>query len=216
MKGLFLYGLHCTKSVWDPVKDRFSAIGAEYAEYPHEVLKEAQTVSDLTRWVYERYKDCRFDFIVGHSMGGIIALELAAVYSFPVSCVIFIDTNLKPANAFYRNLMLPANMEKYGQPVGDMLKSESAFSSGSLIQSLQDDFDYTAYLKRISCPIYGIYGDRGRENYDKRVVDLCLDAETVNRITFKFVKDACHLPMIEAPEALANLLYESLEEAELI
>lgn len=42
----------------------------------------------------------RYDAIIGHSLGGLIALELAAAYSLPCSRIICLDTNLKPAGTF--------------------------------------------------------------------------------------------------------------------
>lgn len=159
MRGLFLYGASCTGWIWDKIRNGFSGFGTEYASYPHAVTQNAESVSDVTSWVYEKYKFGGFDFIAGHSMGGIIALELLVNYGLEAKNVILIDSNLRPAKEFYRNLMLPHNMEKYGRQVLDMIKGESRFYSEALKRSLHTDFDYTGYIKSISCNIFGIYGD---------------------------------------------------------
>lgn len=216
MKGLFLYGLNCRNSIWDKMKHDFSEFDIDFAEYPHEVIKNAKSICDITKWVYDTYKNTKYDFIVGHSMGGIIALELAANHMIQSNCIIFIESNLRPAKEFYRNLMLPSNLELYGTFVMNMIKSESVFCSDALTKSLQEDFDYTSYLKEISCDVFGIYGDRGQENYNGRYDDLCLDEDTRKQITFKFVKDACHMPMVENPKALTSLIFESLRESNLM
>jgi len=72
MKGLFLYGANCTIQVWSEIKRFFSGFDIAYVEYSHDITQNAQCVEDITRWVADKYKDKQFDFIVGHSMGGII------------------------------------------------------------------------------------------------------------------------------------------------
>ena len=57
-------------------------------------------ISDLTEWVSMQTEGKRYDAIIGHSLGGLIALELAAAYSLPCSRIICLDTNLKPAGTF--------------------------------------------------------------------------------------------------------------------
>lgn len=210
MRGLFLYGASCTGWIWDKIRNGFSGFGTEYASYPHAVTQNAESVSDVTSWVYEKYKFGGFDFIAGHSMGGIIALELLVNYGLEAKNVILIDSNLRPAKEFYRNLMLPHNMEKYGRQVLDMIKGESRFYSEALKRSLHTDFDYTGYIKSISCNIFGIYGDRGVELYDRRIDDLCLDDDIQKRIGFRFIRNACHLPMIENSVMLIEVIKECL------
>lgn len=109
-KDLFLYGINCTVAIWDEVKDGFRDINATFVMYPHEITRNAHHVSDITKWVYETHGNDQFDFIVGHSMGGLIALELVAKYEVKCNSIIFIESKLRPAKEFYRNLMLPANM----------------------------------------------------------------------------------------------------------
>ena len=210
MRGLFLYGASCTGWIWDKIRNGFCDFLIEYAEYPHAVTQNAKSVSDVTSWVYENYRSGGFDFIAGHSMGGIIALELLANHGLEAKSVILIDSNLRPAKEFYRNLMLPCNMEKYGRQVLDMIRGESGFYSEALKKSLQEDFDYTGYVKDISCNIFGIYGDRGLECYEKRIDDLCLDDKVLERIDFRFVRNACHLPMIENSGMLTEIIKECL------
>lgn len=205
-KGMFLYGINCTLDVWKEIKDNFTDMDIVFAEYPHDTTKDARSISDITKWVYEKYGAERFDFIVGHSMGGLIALELVAKYKMECDTVIFIESNLRPAEEFYRNLILPENMIKYGKEITEMFESEGAYYTVDLKTSLKEDFDFTAYIDRISCKIVGVYGDRGLEDYDKRIDDLCLDKSIEDKIDFKFVRNACHMPMIENPKELSVIL----------
>ncbi len=211
-KGLFLYGINCNTSVWDDLKNAFPDFDIRFAAYPHSVTQSAQCVSDIAQWVFEIYGDEPFDFIVGHSMGGIVALELASKYNLRYDSIIFIESNLRPAKEFYRNLMTHANMEKFGDRVRAMMQSEAPFYTDALKASLQDDFDFTSYLFNAQAQVFGIYGDRSVINYAGRITDLCLDNATEEKITFRFVKNACHMPMIENPKELADIIRQCVTE----
>ena len=108
-----------------------------YAVHPHDVTQTVRRVYDITEWVYKKYGDKTYDFIVGHSMGGIAVLELISEYGLVCESVIFIDINLRPANEFYRNLMTGENMDKYENEVMTMIKSEVAYYSGELMLVLR-------------------------------------------------------------------------------
>lgn len=79
--------------------------------------------------------------------------------------IIFLDTNLKPANKFYRNLMTQAHTEIYGEEIIKMFEEERIFYRKELLKSIQDDFDFTHLLSNISQKVYAIYGDRGISYY---------------------------------------------------
>ncbi len=212
MRGLFLYGLGCTNEIWKEIENEFLNMDITYIEYPHEIRKEAKSISDITHWVFDKYGHQDYDFIVGHSLGGIIALELVSKFQMKSDKVIFIESNLKPAGAFYRNLLMPKNMEEYGEKVTKMIKREIVYYTSSLIESLQGDFDYSGYVKDTESKIFGIYGDRGVNNYTNRIIDLKLDDETLSRIKFYFIEESCHMPMIENPSDLCLSIKDILSE----
>lgn len=213
MRGLILYGAYCTLDIWDKLKSELSVHNVTFVEYPHNITEKASDVSDITKWVYATYGNESLDFILGHSMGGIVALELVANFKLRCDKVIFIESNLKPAKIFYRNLMLPSNMEQYGEKIISMIKGESRYYSDSLKEALQDEFDYSDYImKTTNSKVYGIYGDRGQKYYDNRICDLCLNENIVAKINFRFVEDSCHMPMIENHEALAHIIESILSK----
>ncbi|WP_313129876.1 alpha/beta fold hydrolase [Anaerocolumna sp.] len=84
----------------------------EKAEYPHEITLRAKEAADISEWVYENYQHQYYEAVIGHSLGGIIALQLAVKYKMKFGKLIYLDTNLKPANEFYRNLMTPEHMDE--------------------------------------------------------------------------------------------------------
>ena len=213
MKLLLLYGVNCTKEIWDYINPYFLDFEVDYVEYPHEVTAKANNVEDLTKWVYDTYHLIKYDVIIGHSLGGIIALQLAANYNMEFSKIIFLDTNLKPAEAFYRNLMTLENMEKYGNILSQMFDKERFFYRQELFKALQAEFDYTALLDNITQKIFGIYGDRGIPEYANRIHDLNLSDQSLERVNLIFIANACHMPMVENPQELSQVIHHIVRDA---
>ena len=213
MKGLFLCGANCTVDVWSPLKEIMVGYDLTFVEYPHAIIQTASCISDITRWVYKTYSGSPYDFIVGHSMGGIITLELIANFGFNCEKIIIIESNLKPAKEHYRNLMLPENMKYLGHTIIPMLQSEAPYYGDALKRSMQEDFDYTDTVKKIDKPVYAIYGDRGQINYENKISDLGLDEVIIKHMEFSFVENSCHMPMVENPKGLVSLLTNILSNS---
>lgn len=203
---MILYGVNCTKHIWDYINPYLINFEIDYVEYPHDVTQNAKKVDDITEWVYNNYGHHCYDAIIGHSLGGIIALQLIAEYKIKVNKIICLDTSFKPANEFYRNLMTQKNMEKYGKSILQMLSEEREFYTGELLKSIQDDFDYTNLVNEISQDIYAIYGDRGMPEYPAKIQDLNLSAQILNNLNLVFIHDSCHMIMVENPEQLSEII----------
>ncbi|MHD0316857.1 hypothetical protein [Fusobacterium sp. THCT1E2] len=210
MKLMMLYGVNCTIDIWDYISPYLESYEIDYVEYPHEITLYAKKVEDISRWVYENYGHNCYDAIIGHSLGGIIALQLAAMYKMKTNKIIYLDTNLKPANDFYRNLMTPKNMERYGKSILEMLNKEKKFYTDELMKSIQSNFDYTDMVYEIIPDIYAIYGDRGIPEYPERIKDLNLPIEILKKLNLIFIQDSCHLIMIENPKQLFEVIKDIL------
>ena len=82
-------------------------------------------------------------------------------------------------------------------------------------RQLQEQFDYSP-LTDITIPIHMIYGDRGICEYADRIQDLNLPWETVKRLQFHFIRNACHMPMLEQCEdtyrCIENILYAATDK----
>lgn len=206
MRLMMLYGVNCTKHIWDYINPYLKNFEIDYVEYPHEVTRNAKKVDDITEWVYKNYGHHCYDAMIGHSLGGIIALQLIAEYKMKAGKLIYIETNLKPANEFYRNLMKQKNMEKYGKSILQMLSEEREFYTADLLKSIQDDFDYTDLVNHISQDIYAVYGDRGLPEYPAKIQDLNLPAQILDNLNFVFIHDSCHMIMVENPEQLSETI----------
>ncbi len=206
MKGMFLYGSNCQPWIWNNIKDIFKIHEIEYVEYPRDVTKKCRTVADLSRWVYETYLSNHqtYDFILGHSMGGIIALHLSALDEVHIKKTILVEAFLKPTEPFYRNLLMEENQKKIGNSVYAMLKEEEINYTYELKVALKEDFDYTDDLKHIHHDVYGLYGNRGKKDYPLMIHDLNLLDEELAKMKIHFIDDSCHLPMLENPQEFAQ------------
>lgn len=206
LRGLFLYGAKCDQSIWERMKESLSSLDIDYISYPHEVLQKARDISDVAKWVYESYGYRDYDFIVGHSMGGQIALKLVSAYAMQPTRIILVESNPKPSGSFYRNLMTEKHMKQYSEPISRMFQNESAFYNRELLSSLQDDYDLTPCIRTYHGTIYSVYGDRGQPKYEDRINDLYLPPDIIKMMKIIFIKDAGHLPMIENPSALCTVI----------
>jgi pimeloyl-ACP methyl ester carboxylesterase len=208
---LLLYGINCKKNVWDAFVKLLPDYVFDIVEYPHEVTRTAICVDDLAEWVYEQYKNGEYDVVIGHSLGGIIALQLVQKYKMPTDEIILLDTSLKPAGQFYRNLMTSAHMEVYGEKVLADFTDERQYYTPELYKAVQDDFDYSAYVLDREKIVHAVYGDRGVPDYENRIDDLNLSKNVLEHLDIRFIPDACHMIMIENPRKLAELVKEILE-----
>jgi esterase/lipase len=208
---MMLYGVNCTKDVWNHIVPYFKNFEIDYVEYPHEITSTAKKVDDITEWVYKNYNQHHYDAIIGHSLGGIIAMQLITKYKMKVDKLIYLDTNLKPANKFYRNLMTQKNMEKYGVSILQILNKERRFYTDELLESIQVDFDYTNLVNEIPQNIYAIYGDRGMPEYPNKIQDLNLSPQTLSNLNLVFIHNSCHMIMVENPKQLSEVIKKILE-----
>ena len=211
MRLMMLYGVNCTKDVWNHIVPYFKNFEIDYVEYPHEITSTAKKVDDITEWVYKNYNQHHYDAIIGHSLGGIIAMQLITKYKMKVDKLIYLDTNLKPANKFYRNLMTQKNMEKYGVSILQILNKERRFYTDELLDSIQVDFDYTNLVNEIPQNIYAIYGDRGMPEYPNKIQDLNLSPQTLSNLNLVFIHNSCHMIMVENPKQLSEVIKKILE-----
>lgn len=214
MKGLFLYGLKCQPWIWDGMRSDLADCDIEYVKYPGEVTRTCMSVSDLTAWVSEQYLSHgqAYDFVLGHSMGGLIALQLSVLDGARFRKTIFVESFLKPSEPFYRNLMMEASIAAMGDRVLAMFSEEDAKYTPELKASLKEDFDYTGSLDHIANQVFGIYGDRG--NRDRRLLlhNLNLDDQQLGKLDISFISDSCHLPMLENPHEMTQRIVSILRQ----
>lgn len=206
MKGLFLYGAKCQPWIWDDIKKYLADYEIEYVEYPQEVIKKSTSVEEISRWVYEKYLhlDKHYDFILGHSMGGLIALQLSALKDVNFDKTILVESFLRPSGDIYKNLMTKDHMAQIGDKILKMFKEEDINYGSELKKSFAENFDFGEYLGNIDNKVYGIYGNRGNHDYKFLLKNLNLSDDELKKIEIHFVDNSCHLPMLENTKELAE------------
>ena len=105
---------------------------------------------------------------------------------------------------FYQNLMTEKNMLKFKSIILPMLKEERGYYTQNLFDSIQNEFDFTLDLLKIRQNVFAIYGDRGVEQYENRISDLNLPQEALDKIYLRFIRNSCHMMMMENPRQLAK------------
>lgn len=213
VRALFLYGVNCTEKVWDKLLPLLSNWKCDVLSYPHELTKNAISLEDFANWVITQIRGKEYDVIVGHSLGGLIALKLAAESEISARTkIICLDSNLKPAGSFFRNLMTLEHMEEFGEEIGEMMANERGYYSELLFKSLQEDFDYTNLLKEASNSVELLLGDRNHADAMNYICELYLSEETMKKIRITFVPNCCHMIMIESPKELAEILNNIMDD----
>lgn len=207
---LFLYGAKCNRFVWDCTYCLPERMITEIVEYPADMLQSAQSVEDIAKWVVENFED--YDYIVGHSMGGLVALAMAAKYGFAGNGIVLVESFLQPSNEYYRNLLMENSDPKMREHLEKTFQKESANYTDALLNSIQSDFDFTRYLQGISVPVYALYGDRGDADYLALMEDLRLPEEVLSRIQVQHIPDCCHMPMLENPEELMDMIFQIIDK----
>lgn len=211
INALFLYGVNCTAAVWEALLPLLPSWDCEVLSYPHDVTLRAEAVDDITRWVQSKVSNKHYDVIIGHSLGGLGALQMASSSYTITDKVICLDTNLRPAGEFFRNLMTETHMAKYGMQIKEMMATERPFYTPALMRSLQDGFDYTPILSHITCPVFLLMGDRGKKDASEHLGELNLSQPETEKLSIRFVPNSCHMQMVENPKALADMLNEICE-----
>ena len=152
MRILMLQGLYCTSKLWKQAASCLKEHDLLFMEYPYEVTAQAVQVMDLASSQLPR----DIDVMIGHSMGGILALQLVQDVGVPVKCVICIESNLCPAEPFYRNLVMKQSMATLGAKLQKEMAKEAVWHQATLAKQLQEQFDYSP-LTDITIPIHRIY-----------------------------------------------------------
>ena len=98
LSALFLHGIGSSSDTWWRVREDLADLGWEtlaldlpgHGDRPVPA-SGLRTVADLADDVWEQVADQRFDVLVGHSLGAVVALELAAAHPGLVSQVVVVD-----------------------------------------------------------------------------------------------------------------------------
>jgi pimeloyl-ACP methyl ester carboxylesterase len=152
-----------------------------------------------------------YDFIAGHSMGGLVALHLAATQNINLKNIILVESYITSPCEFFQNLVMENTDGNIKDRIMNMLKEESRYYSADLRKQLQN-LDLTDLIPRVKSKITLLYGDRGFNNKDRIIKELCLPDATISKINIKSISNSCHFPMLENGSELTAILKSILQD----
>jgi len=188
-------------------------IHLEPVDWPRERTPGFHRVSDFAGWLVERYFPARIDFLIGHSMGGLVAIEYLAETAYSGIRLILVESFLTPPGPFFQNLVMAEFYPERQRSLKEMLQRERGYYSAGLQNWLKtcDDCEDISRLLRLGIRIRCIYGDRGCRDRQQTARELAWPQPLNEQVPVDWVRDACHFPMLENPVEMAAILRQILE-----
>jgi pimeloyl-ACP methyl ester carboxylesterase len=193
---LFLPGYACTSDIWKDVEiniDKKNYI-IKYVDWPKDKLKNFTTIEEFSNWVEQKYvlKD---SIVVGHSMGGLVAFDLAKRIK-EIKQIILVESFLKTPTKFFQNLFLDDASIKIKNQITNMLEEESKYYNQSLSSKLKD-LDLVSDIELIDASINCIYGAREEQCSNEVIEKLGINKENLSLLEIRTIPRSSHFPMIE-------------------
>lgn len=209
--GVFLPGYACLPYIWNAQSENLAdKYQLQTVAWPNELIGNFEQISDFAEWfINDIYDGREYDFIVGHSMGGLVALFIARLIPAKVKKVILVESFITSPTPYFQNLLMESADLLLKNRVINMLKAEQKYYSPQLSQNLRD-LDLTDMLQELESDMFAIYGDRGKGDFAGLVENLKLSSEILDKINIRIVHDACHFPMLEKPMELTNKIIDIL------
>jgi pimeloyl-ACP methyl ester carboxylesterase len=205
-KGIFLSGYACTSQIWQPVMAELDLrYEIEPIDWPLDLTAGFHCIDDFASWLYEHHWPRTCDFIVGHSMGGLVALRLGSVGAVDIQNIILMETFLSLPSPFFQNMLMPDAPPCLKETVSSMTDSHEGYYSRVLRDRARKPQVAPNILPSMGT-IHAIYGDRGCSDRERVIAELGWPDTVRSRISVSLVPRACHFPMLEQPEASSVIL----------
>lgn len=222
-KWLFLHGACGSKSKWRELKDHLGDLDADFVDLPghgddsDDVPASIEEYAEAVRQMIDEEV-----VVVGHSMGGLVGLELAARDERVKGLVL--------AASHYRLPVHPSFLQKlaegdypdkffyaaYGKnPPAQLLAEEKSQHDAVPVETAHKDFsscnNYNGKqaLSQLDIPILVVYGAEDRMiplDSKEKLLAVRPNAETVT------IEGAGHYVMLEKPRAFADALIDFAKE----
>lgn len=209
-RAYFLPGYACTADIWRPcastLADRFDTVALSW---PADLTRDFHTVSHFSDWLQEEIHLAPADALIGHSLGGLVALEVARRSGLPDVRVVLVESFLTPPHSFFKNLLMPSAPRALVAEVSEMLDRERPKYSTTLREHLAS-LDLSAEVEHSPARIDSLYGDRGHSAAEV-TESLGWSKQLQRRINIHIVPKACHFPMLEQQVATAQIIRSILD-----
>lgn len=235
---LFIHGWNCSILFWKYNIDEFARHYTVYAiDLPGFGKSPASmreySISEYTRLVLSFIKKMKIKnpVIIGHSMGGAIALELISRYYGKIKSLVLVDTLAKKVPSILRFLLIPYvgrlvhsltlknyhylrytdrvlfyNTKTYDDSViTEVMKTSQEASLRSLQSYAKTDF--RKILNRIDIPVFVVVGKK--TIISMRGASKTL-AKSIKNSKLIVVSKAKHAPMLENPEEFNTMILSEL------
>jgi pimeloyl-ACP methyl ester carboxylesterase len=210
---VLIHGFGCDARFWQPQLAALKAPGGalQAPDLPFHggpTQGVAPTLPDLARWVTETCLTSP-GVLVGHSLGGMLALQIARDAPEQVLAVVLVDAfpNLRLNAAHLPGLYAGQRHADVRGRVEAMRSQVIAQASPGALEALWptvEAFDASPWLPDVRPPVYGIYGGRGLYRADEtRRLAGDLGLSRVPRCGgLVIVPNAGHFVHLECPEAV--------------
>jgi pimeloyl-ACP methyl ester carboxylesterase len=194
----FLPGYACTADVWRLcVPGLANQYDTFVLSWPTDLTHHFRTVSHFSDWLRTQITLTSADILIGHSLGGLVALEIARKSGLAALRVVFVESFIIPPPPFFHNLLMPTASPALVTEVKGMLDREHPLYSPMLRERLAS-LDVSAEVQQSPARIDAMYGDRGCSATE--AIDSLGWTELLHaRISTHIVPNACHFPMLEQP-----------------
>lgn len=193
---ILLPGYACQSWIWDEIVPLLDG-NCVKVEYP---AGKFLTVKDFSEWVFDKFCKTSPLNVIGHSMGGLIGLELLSLV--PIHRLLLLETFVTSPGPFFQNLFMEGS--KWGERIEGMLTAEKKKYGPELQLSLRN-VDCLETVERWGKKITAVYGDRGTGN-PQLVKERLNWPSSLEGVRVEVVPDACHFPMLENPKETAAMI----------
>ncbi|HSB66728.1 MAG TPA: alpha/beta hydrolase [Anaerolineales bacterium] len=203
---MVLPGYSCTSQIWRSIRGELDAFyDISWVDWPCKLISEFHAVEAFAHWLRQATQPAPYDFVIGHSMGGLVALELARMDKELFRRIILVDTFLISPPPFFQNLFVGDTLGPNEYMVLDMLEREQMYYSPRL-RAVLKQVDMRPLAANLCAKISAIYGDRGSGDRVRVQRELAWPEELQRRVEVRIVPSASHFPMIENPGETIDIL----------
>ena len=219
---VLLHGFGCEGSFWEPQRAALSEAGYRvlapdlpcHGAQAHEIVPSLDAIADRIAGMCGAPTA-----LLGHSMGGMVALQVARTHPETVAGLALVDAfpSLSVNAAALPGLFVEERDIESRRRIKARWNSARERMAPDAHDALWDTvraFDAADWLSEIVCPVLGIYGGRGKlgEGDAGRLRrDLLLD-RVGGPVTVRIVPGVGHFVNLEQPETVSRILLEWLEE----
>lgn len=206
--GLLLSGYACRSWIWEEAKKELDTLcELEVIDWPRKRTSDFNSIQDFALWVRENKMnlDKTYDFIIGHSLGGLVGLEIAKMENSQIKKVILIESFITSPNCFFQNLMMENVSPELKEKVNIMLDQEQQYYSEHLKYQLRE-LDMTKLVINLTCEVVALYGDRGCMSFNHLQKNLQWSEVLRSKVSLDVICQSCHFPMLENPKKVVDIL----------